>query len=83
MLEIDGDLTSVDTEILELVLSLMKFVCRVKEGLGWNAADIETGTTEGASLFNADGFESTLASLDSCDIAAWATANDSDIVLLH
>mmetsp|Transcript_9723 Transcript_9723/g.13288 ORF Transcript_9723/g.13288 Transcript_9723/m.13288 type:complete len:250 (-) Transcript_9723:28-777(-) len=79
--EVHRDLASVDTETLEVVLSLMELVCRVQEGLRGDAAHVEAGATESTSLLNDDGLETALTSLDGRNVAAWATANDSDVVL--
>jgi len=47
----------------------MELVSGVKECLGRNASNIEAGTTKGPSLLNANGLESTLAGLNSSDVA--------------
>jgi hypothetical protein len=59
----------------------VEIVGRVKQSLGGNAADIETGTSEGSSLFNADGLETSLACLDGSHVAAWTSANDTNVIL--
>ena len=45
------------------------FVRDVEERLGWNAADVETGSSQSTSFFDADGIDAELSSLDRCNVA--------------
>jgi hypothetical protein len=63
-------------------LCLMELMGRVKQCLGWDAAHIQAGATERASLLDADSLEPALAGLDSCDVAAWAASDDGEVVFL-
>lgn len=60
----------------------MELVGGVEEGLGWDTADIEASTSEGSSLFDTDGLESLLGTLDGSDVTAGASTNNCEVVLL-
>jgi hypothetical protein len=51
-LEVELDITDIDTAIFSIVEDLVVKVGIVEERLGGNAADIETGATEGTALLN-------------------------------
>ena len=65
---VEIDSSDVDAEGLEIVVGFVVLVRYVEESFGGNAPNIETGSAEGASLFDADGVESELCSFDGCYI---------------
>ena len=79
--EVESDRASVDTEVLKGMLSLVELVSRVEESLGGNAANVEAGTAESATLLNADSLHAFLTSLDGSDVAAGTATNYGDVVL--
>ena len=80
-MEVESDRAGFDTEFREGVLSFVKLVRRVKESLGWDAADVEAGTTESTALLDADSLHAFLASLDGSNVAAGTTTDDCEVVL--
>ena len=65
------------------MLGLMKLVSSVQKSFRWDAANIEAGTSKSSSFLDTNGLEASLTSLDCCNIATWATTDDSDVVLSH
>jgi len=51
-LEVELDITDLDTTVLRIVEDLVVEVGIVEERLGRNAADIETGAAKGTAFFN-------------------------------
>lgn len=51
------------------MVGLVDFVGDVEEGLGRDAADVETGAAEGSPLLDADSVEAQLGGLDGCHIS--------------
>ena len=47
----------------------MELVSGVEESFGWDTSYIEAGTTEGASLLDANSLEASLARLNSGDVS--------------
>lgn len=66
--EIEGDSVDVDAEVGEMLVGVLVFMGNVQEGLGRDATDVEAGSTEGSSLFDAGGLEAELGSFNSGDI---------------
>lgn len=66
----------------ERMLRFMIHVRGMKQCLGRNTADVEAGPAEGAALLDAGGLEPELGRLDGRHVAAGATADDDDVVVV-
>jgi hypothetical protein len=60
----------------------MELVSGVEESLGWDTSYIEAGTSEGASLLDANSLEASLAGLNCGDVSSWTASNNCDVVFL-
>ena len=69
--EVHGNWASLNTNLLEAMLGIVKLMSGVEQSLGWDATNVEAGATEGTSLFDAHRFEASLASLDGCDVTCY------------
>jgi hypothetical protein len=50
------------------MLGLVQLVGSVQESLGWDASDVEAGSSESSSLLDANSFQALLSSLDSSNV---------------
>lgn len=66
---VDLDAGDLDTQSLKMFVGIFILVGDVQQCLGWDAPNIQAGSSESTSFLDADGLEAELGCLDSCYIA--------------
>lgn len=65
---VDLDAFDFDTELAEVLLGVVVLLGDVEQCLRGNATNVQAGTTERSSLFNASGLQAKLSGLDSSNV---------------
>ncbi len=81
--KVEGDLADADAVGGEPVAGLLVEPAGVEQGLGGNAADVETGAAQGRAAIDAGDPQAELRRPDGADIAAGAAPDDDEIVWLR
>lgn len=76
------DVRDLDTSVGGVGLDGVVHLRVVEQRLGGNAANVEAGSSERASLLDTTGLEAGLGSLDGGNVASGASSDDEDIKLL-
>mmetsp|Transcript_12005 Transcript_12005/g.34404 ORF Transcript_12005/g.34404 Transcript_12005/m.34404 type:complete len:352 (-) Transcript_12005:264-1319(-) len=66
----------------EMVLCVVVVVCRCQKRLGWDATNVQTGSTQSASHLDAGCFHSKLGRFDGSDVSARTTTDYDEIILV-
>ena len=80
--EIDLELAGLDTHCLEIILRRGIKFRRVQQGFRGDAADIETGAAQNATVLDAGRLQAELSGADCAIVAAGAATDNDDVVCL-